>query len=78
LALFTRKPEDKRCKEVCNAPWEEFKLRCAFRDARLVLIYEGILILLLTQLKFSLFLHQLGFALSRATFTTVIEVIGVI
>src|ERR1019366_9960917 len=51
LALLTRKPEDKRCNEVCKAPCDEFKLRCAFSDGRFVLIYEGILVLLLTQLN---------------------------
>jgi hypothetical protein len=42
LALFTRVPEDKRCIEVLNAPCEEDKLRCAFVDAKFVLIVEAI------------------------------------
>jgi hypothetical protein len=41
LALLMRKPEDKRCKEVSNALWELFRLRCAFSDATLVLIKAG-------------------------------------
>src|SRR5487761_2155298 len=48
LALLTRKPEDRRCREVCKEPWEAFRFRCAFSDDKLVLIYEGILILLKT------------------------------
>lgn len=40
-----RKPEDRRCMDVCNDDCEELKLRWAMIDATLVLI-ESMLILL--------------------------------
>jgi hypothetical protein len=38
LALLTRNPDDKRCKEVANELSLVAALRCAFKDATLVLI----------------------------------------
>jgi len=37
LALLTRRPEDRRCRELFKEDWEVAKLRCALRDAMLVL-----------------------------------------
>jgi len=42
LALFTRRPEDRRCMEVASEPAERPRLRWAFIEAMLVLILEAI------------------------------------
>src|ERR1035437_9421878 len=42
LALLMRRPEDRRCREVVNADCDEFRLRCALREATLVLIVDDI------------------------------------
>src|SRR5690606_27006924 len=44
LALLMRRPEDKRCREVCRAPWDLFRLRCALNDDTLVLIIWGMVV----------------------------------
>jgi hypothetical protein len=38
LALLILRPEDRRCKETCNADCEVLRLRWAFSDAMLVLM----------------------------------------
>src|SRR4051794_21587180 len=45
LALLIRRPDDRRCREVANEPWDTFRLRCAFNEAILVLILAVMLIL---------------------------------
>jgi hypothetical protein len=46
LALFTRKPEDKRCNDVANEACEALRLRCVFNETMFVLITEAMIILL--------------------------------
>src|SRR5690606_29928400 len=48
LALLIRRPEDRRCSEVPRAPCDLFRLRWAFREARLVLIVCAIVFLLVS------------------------------
>src|SRR3989338_264894 len=58
-ALLMRKPEDKRCKDVCKALCDLFRLRCAFSDSMLVLMIAGILILLInSKIRFQLDCHS--------------------
>src|SRR5471032_2142726 len=45
LALLIRRPEDRRCSEVFRDVCELDRLRCAFREAMLVLITAAMLIL---------------------------------
>ena len=46
LAVLTRRPEDRRCIEVASDDCEVVRLRCAFSDARLVLMVWGMRALL--------------------------------
>src|SRR6202000_2872607 len=45
LAEFTRMPDDSRCMEVASEPCDALRLRCAFSEAMLVLIVNGMWIL---------------------------------
>src|ERR1700739_1625161 len=45
LALLIRRPDDRRCSEVCSEACDVFRLRCAFSEAILVLMVWVMMIL---------------------------------